>query len=501
MVRNTLSSGGSRVVNALLAIALTPFLLRRLGQDEYGLWLLATTLTFTSGYLNLAELGMQQAAVRLVAEARQRGDRQAASEVVSTTVAVFGGLGLVLGIALTALAGLLAQVFSVPSSLEHMAMLTFAVVGVQIAVDLPTAGILAFWEGSQRFGVSRGIDVGTRLAWAALTVVVVRAGHGVLAVAVVSLAAAVLGFLVNLAFLCVQGEVSLGPRSVSRAAARQLTGHGAPMLVLRILGVTYTQMDRAIVGIALSTVAVARYEVAYKLHATAALALGVAPSAVLPAAAYLRQEAGPDRLRRLFLRGTKYAIAFGLPVAVAGMIYSRPLIVTWVGSGFADLADEARLFLLFPAFTIGIVVGQAMLTGIGRMRELLTYHVVAVLLNLGVSIVLVDDLGIAGVIWGTVAGSIVLLVPFHRLFFRSFDLRPAEWVRQVVMPNVPGLAAQLIFGWATLSFANRSGQLWTVALVFLVDVAVSLGVFVFVGMSAEERSSFTGALRRGKAGA
>src|SRR5688572_32966518 len=84
LVRNTVANAVAGGVVALLAVLLTPFFLRRLGPAEYGVWLLATTLTFANGYLGLADLGLQQAGIRLVAEARSRDDLQAVNEVVST---------------------------------------------------------------------------------------------------------------------------------------------------------------------------------------------------------------------------------------------------------------------------------------------------------------------------------------------------------------------------------------------------------------------------------
>ena len=496
LVRNTVANAGGRLVNVALAIALTPFLLNRLGPAEYGVWLLAATLTFSSGYLNLAELGLQQAAVRLVAEARSRGDDREASEVVSTATALYAVVGVVLAAALVVGAGVLAQVFDVPEDLEHVATLVFLLVGLQIAVDLPAAGVLAFLEGSQRYGLFRAFDVGARTLWAAGTVVAVRRGHGVVALGVVSLAVAVLTLLVALAVVARDPGVRLRPGLVSRASVRRLSGQGAPMLGLRVLGVIYSQMDRAIIGVALGTAAVARYEIAYKLHATAALTLGVAPSAVMPATAYLGSAGQPERLRRLFLRGTKYAVAGGLPIAVGAMLFAGPLIRTWVGAEYTDIADEARVFLAYPALAIFLVIGQTMLTGLGRMRDMLLYHVVAVALNLVLSLVLVDRLGIGGVIWGTLAAYLVLWVPFHILFFREFGVSTGEWVREVALPNLPGLAVQLAIGLAVLAWVDDFDQLWQVATVFLANVGVAVAVFLYGVLGTEERAGLIGALRR-----
>ena len=63
IVRNTVLNSIGGIATAVLAIALTPFLLRRLGTDGYGVWLLATTFTISQG-LGLTDLGLRQTGVR-----------------------------------------------------------------------------------------------------------------------------------------------------------------------------------------------------------------------------------------------------------------------------------------------------------------------------------------------------------------------------------------------------------------------------------------------------
>src|SRR3954451_21945228 len=74
LLRNTIVNGLANGGTALITIALTPYLLHHLRTESYGLWALALGLTFTSGYLALADLGISDAAVKLIAEAQAAHD-------------------------------------------------------------------------------------------------------------------------------------------------------------------------------------------------------------------------------------------------------------------------------------------------------------------------------------------------------------------------------------------------------------------------------------------
>ena len=100
--------------------------------------------------------------------------------------------------------------------------------------------------------------------------------------------------------------------------------------MLQLVSVVYRQMDRLIIGIVIGTAAVSRYEIAYKIQAMSALALAIVPSALMPAAAQLEATDNRERLDDLYLHGTRYAVGFCLPIAVAVIALAGPLINTWI---------------------------------------------------------------------------------------------------------------------------------------------------------------------------
>lgn len=492
-----MANGLGSVVIALLAIALTPFFLKRLGPAEYGVWLLALTLTFGSGYLGLADLGLQQAGVRMVAAARSRDDVDEVNRVVSTMAALFLVVGVVLAAVLATTAGALSSVFSVPTDLDTAARTVFALVGLQIALDLPGASLLAVIEGAQRYAMLRLVEVGTRVAWAIGAVVAVTRGHGVVAMSVISLIAAGAGLVASFVVARrIDSRLRVSARRASRETLGEIVRQGSPLLALRVLSVLYRQMDRAIIGVAIGAVAVARYEVAYKIHATAAIALSIAPSAVLPAAAYLGAKADREQMRSLYLRGTRYAVALCIPVALAAVVYARALIATWVGAEYESLTGVTRLFLVYPLLVAVHVVGVTMLVGLGRTRKVLLFSAVSVVVNLVLSVALTPAHGIVGVVVGTLVGYAVVWVPYLLVMLREFDVKAGEWAGAVVVPNLPPAAAQLALSLLTMDLAERSGQLWQVALFTGASCAVSYAVFLFGVLRKDERGSLLRSIRR-----
>src|SRR5437764_8983721 len=72
---------------------LTPYLIHRLGFGQYGVWAFVESVL---AYFTLFDLGIAACVVRFVARFHATGDRDELNRLVSTSLALFLGLGALL---------------------------------------------------------------------------------------------------------------------------------------------------------------------------------------------------------------------------------------------------------------------------------------------------------------------------------------------------------------------------------------------------------------------
>jgi O-antigen/teichoic acid export membrane protein len=496
LVRNTLANGIGSVIGVLIGLVLTPLLIHHLGLAGYGVWALALTLTFAGGYASISELGIEGATVRYVAEAYADHDLEALNRTVSTSLAVFCLIGVILAPTAVLLAHPLVGLFGVPDHLRSAAATCFVLVGAQLALELPARAFVAVIEGTQQFLLYQGVELGRALLQAALYVLVLLRGWGIVglgaAVAASSLAALVTYWV--LAHRSLTG-LRASPFQARRSELGRLVRFGGGVFTLRLVSTVYNQMDKAIVGIALGPRPVGLYEIANKINLSAATIGSVSVSAVVPAAASLRRHTA--LLRDMFLRGSCYATAAAMPFAVAAFIFARPLLLSWIGPSAAPAVGAARLFVLYEAMQVLQNVGSTMLYGLGRIRFPLIVNIAATVLNLALSIVLVHSLGFAGVIVGTLVANGLAWPVLVWYYLRVFDCDLRTWLRRLVGPNLPGLVLQVVVSLPLyLSIGQHSRSLVVAIGLFVLSVAVSLVSFILVGVRGEDRRALTDTLRR-----
>lgn len=495
LVRNTLAGGVGSVLGIIVGLFLTPFMIARLGLTAYGVWTLSLTLAFSGGYGSLADLGVEGATVRFVAEATADEDLESINTTVSSTLLLLCAVAAVLTPVAVLLARPLVSLFGVPHELDDAAVVCFALVGASLAFELPARAFVAVLEGTQRIIVFQVVELVRTLLLAALFVFVLLEGWGIEALGAAWLATALCILVVYwvLAHRAVPG-LNASPTHVRRVELRRLVRFGGGVFTLRFVGTVYRQMDKVIVGIALGPASVAIYEIATKLNLAAAAIASTSVSAIIPAAAFARRNAAV--LRDMFVRGSCYTTAAALPVVVAAFVFAKPLLISWIGPEAAPAVEGARLFLAYEAMQVTGNVGSTMLFGVGKIRFPLIVNGAATALNLVLSILLVGPLGYSGVIVGTLIANGLAWPLMMRFYLRTFETSPSTWLRRVVGPNLVGLVTQLVVSLPLLVLVGSTHSLLLAIAVSAVSVAISLGTFVLVGVRGEHRRALLDTVRQ-----
>ena len=148
IVKNASSNLVRLVGSGIVALLLSPFLVRMLPKDTYGAWAVLLQMTLYVGYL---DFGIQTAVARFVAHTHELDDHERRDGIVSTAFAMLT-LAAVLGCILVAvLAWQLPAIFpQMPATLFRPAQIALLLMGGSLALGLPAAVISSLFIGLQR---------------------------------------------------------------------------------------------------------------------------------------------------------------------------------------------------------------------------------------------------------------------------------------------------------------------------------------------------------------
>lgn len=426
ILRSGAASVGGQIISAVCALVTVPLVIDRLPPEAFGVWITLSSVVLLLGFL---DLGVGSALVGGIARAQATGDTDEAQRMISS--AFYGLLGLsVLFGAVFALVhphvpwGTVLGVRS--PELRDDAAAAVAVVVAAIVASLPLNVAPRAQAGMQEGDtVVMWRTVGTVLQLGA--VVALYVAHAGLVWFVLALAAGpVLGSLLNsVALFC--GRRRWLHVSRAKASFQRFRGLGATGFLFFVLLVSSTvayQSDALVIAHFLGSAEAGAYGVPFRLFMFVPTFVGLALMPLWPA--YADAWASGDRawIRRTFRRSVLFATLANGTVGLVLLLAARPLLRLWVG----DAVAPSNLFLasLFVYVLIWGVSGPlAMLfNGCDVVKFQLALSVGMVVVNLPLSIALVDPLGVAGPVIGTVVAQVVVVLVPALLYIRRL-LTPA----------------------------------------------------------------------------
>jgi PST family polysaccharide transporter len=424
--------GVRTLVSGLVALALLPLLIDRIGSSATGLFIFATTLT---GYVNAVEYGLGMSVTKYVAEHRATGDAEQLGSVLRASLAILLAVGVLLAAAIALLGALGARALFGMPPIRHEATPTLLVAAAIALLYWPSRIGTAALRGLERYDICAIIEMaGSVITFCLIYLISLRTRS-------VPVLTALFG-----AVLVVEG-VSAGVlawphlglrRGVGRwhgAHLRPTLGFSAGLFLIGISDTFIYETDRLVVAAFVGSAAIVVYEVALRPHNGVRLISNLFASAILSTSARLVAQDRLGRLRELVLVGSLYGVVLTVPLVVLIFVLARPILEAWVGHGYGRYADYVQIFVSYWLLAAATGVLGTAIYGIGWIRKFVWLTVAGGMVALLLSIGLTAAWGTVGVIWGTVIPYWLGFPLWLHFALRHVGIAKARYAREVLAPG------------------------------------------------------------------
>lgn len=432
---NTIINLINTVINFVVAYAMTPVILGRLGNEQYGIWVFLGIFSIT-GYFSLLDFGLQGAAIKYIAEYYGKRDFENLSQIITTVIIFFFLIGVACGILLFLFNILfLPQAFHLPADQISLITNLVTVLAVSFIFQFPAFAFSAILEGIQRYDFLRGISLVITIVSNVILYLFLKSSSGLTFVFATSIVSAV---ILTISYMFVTRrllpEISFSVRKVKKEIIKLLFGLSSKLFASKIVGLIFNNTDKIQIAIFLTVTVQTDYDIVNKLHIILLSILSIFNQAVLPAASSLEAKQDYENQRMLLLRSTKFAAAFVLPALLLLQIFPDHLLSAWVGEQYSHLAPLVRLYSLHIFLTMLVGVSSTMLVGIDKVGQVLKISIWAAVLNLVISTATVTYMGITGLILGTVISYMISSAMYIRITNKLFNIDPKRFVREIITP-------------------------------------------------------------------
>ncbi len=491
-------------VNLVIAFALSPVVVRELGDRGYGVWEIFLSVF---GYLSILELGVGPAFIRFVARAAAQDDRETMNRVVSSALAVLAGAGLFGFLAANVLLLSPHRLLNIdPAAVPEVRLLAL-LLSANFFVQLSGTAFTAYLMGMQRHYVMNGARVFLAVVQAAVTYVALTrwSGSGLVWLSAILLGANILQFgFFAVWSLARKPAPSIRLAHVNRDMIRELYAFGMKSMVMMVSGRVAAGSVPIIMGWILGAGQIVFYAIPNRL---ALYAAGLGAALGFPLMPYFSALDGKgDRAATLeaWFNATR-ALQFVMVGMAVGMLgLGGPFIARWIGPAYAEQGAWV-IRCLGAALLVEAVSPNSsrLLMSMNRHGWPAVLTLSIAVLGVPLTILLAKVAGVTGV-----GLSVLLIRGFTEIAWLFLSLRVLglgawEHLRRTVLTFAPAalLFAAVLFGLRRLHEAVDYPRLVVYALTG--GVAYALGVWFFALRGGERGAvlAFLGGLRRRTAAA
>lgn len=428
IIKTTWSGLFAKIITIGVSLLMVPLAVHYLGKEQYGLWVAVSSLVAMLAFL---DGGAGNAVINMVAYA-SGAKEESLAKIVSTAffslmvLALIGSLLFAVVFPFVSWGKLLGV--SESASLSDLNSIVL-IVGLFFFVGIFTTLVGKIQRGLQEGSLDNfwsGIGAVLSLLFVYVTI---QKDAGLVGFVIAFLAGPMFAYLasnVHYLFFC---RRDLRPRFayVDAAVAKKLFAVGGMFFVLQICGAIQGQADKVIIANMLGPVAVTSYAICMQLFLMVPMLFGLILTPLWPA--YREAFASGDKqwVKNIFLKSMRWALFISIPSASMLVLLGGKIIELWVGP---EVVPSTGLLVGCGIWLVLMTVGNTLgvfLNGLQLVKIQIIVATTTAIVNVILSIWLIQVVGVAGAVFGSVISYTFLTVlPYFFVVRKVFNELPPK---------------------------------------------------------------------------
>lgn len=479
-------------LNTLIGLLYTPFMLRMLGQSEFGLYSLAASVI---AYLTVLDLGFGNAIVRYTAKFRAEGKQEEQYEMFGMFFLLYlfiSALAFILGLFLVGNVDCLFDTHMTTDEIGKIRLMLL--MAFNLAFTFPMSIWGAIITAYENFVFQKIINIARILLNPIVMIVLLLFGYKAVAMVVVTTSFNVATLVINWIYCKRKLHIHLRFTHFKWDFLKEVSIYSFWIFLNAIIDRIYWSTGQFVLGIFRGAAMVAVYAVAIQLSNLYIMFSTAISGLFLPKVmAMVTRNEDRKVISDLFIRTGRIQFIVIAFVLAGFIIFGRQFILLWAGEGYENAYWISLLF--FIPLTVPLIqnLGITILQARNEMKFRSTLYVIIAIVSLGLSIPMAKSYGGIGCAFATAlaltAGQIVVMNIYYQ---RKQDIDIIKFWKEIgkmsIIPFVVTLFSLLLIWKMDIDISNITRLAGGIVLFSLFYLPLSW----FGSMNASERSLFSG---------
>ncbi len=479
----------------LVGLLYTPYMLRMMGQSEYGLYSLVASVV---AYLTILDLGFGNAIIRYTAKFRAEGKFEQQYSMFGMFIVLYSVIGLITLVAGLGLYFNVDALFGKSMSADELdkAHTLMLLMIFNLAFTFPFSIFGSIITAYEDFIFQKVIQILRIVLNTLIMILLLKLGYRAIGMVVLITIFNVATQLINFWYCKYRIKIKIYFRKFQWGFLREVAAYSFYLFLGAIIDRLYWSSGQLVLGAFVGTTAVAIFAVAIQLEQMY-MGFSTAISGVfLPkVTAMTTQSQSEQAISDLFIRTGRIQYIVMSFILTGFILFGRQFVILWAGANYADVYIIALLF--FVPLTIPLVqnLGITILQARNKVRFRALLYIAIALFSLGLQLLLVNKYGAIGCAVA-ICTALVLgqNVGMNIYYYKKQGINiPKFWKeigKMTVTPAFLGIGAYFLVMFFTLDSIPKLG------LGVLIFSIIYIPAFWFISMNQYERDLLKKPLKR-----
>ncbi|WP_027383240.1 lipopolysaccharide biosynthesis protein [Epilithonimonas caeni] len=439
----------------LIGLVLTPFIIRSLGDSEYGLYVLIGSLI---AYLSLMDLGLNNTIIRFISKYRAEGDRAGEQNFLGTIFLVYIAISLLIVFIGVLFYLNLDSFFSKSLSVEETdkAKVMFQILIFNMAITLPGGAFTAICNAYENFVWPRMVSIIKYISRAIIIVVILSLGGKAISIVITDTILNIIFITITILFVIKKLRIKFAFEEINKKSIKIIFNYSIWIFLLAITSQFIWNAGQVILGTVTDTKTVAYYAVGVMLGSYYGAFSGAISSVFLPRATQMSINNTKSEILNTMIRLGRISLLILLFILTGFILFGREFIMLWVGKNYKSSYTIAVIFML--SYTIPLILSfvNSLVEAYNKVRFKVTVYFIFFPLGLILGYYLSKEYKEIGMMMGVSLGWILAQIVMLIFYHKGLGLNMFVFFKQVSHKIIILVVSIFIVSWILNSYSSSN---------------------------------------------
>lgn len=474
----------------LIGLLYTPWMIRVIGKDDYGLY----TLAYSIISLFVFDFGISAAIQRFVAKYLAEGSQEKVNNCISLVYKLYIYIDLAV---LTVLATVFLLIPSIYTELTSDQLdrlkVVYLMAGLFSVVSFPFIPLNGILSAHEKFVQLKSCDLLSKVLTVTINVLCLSLGGGLYELVLTNVVVGLLIILIKFFIVRRETQVRVVFGYSNNPEMKLLLSFSGWTTVVAFCQRTIFNIAPSILGIFAGAGVIAVFGIAVSLEAYTFTFANALNGLFLPKISRILKDNG-EILPLMIRVGRLQIIVMGL-IVIGFIIVGPSFINCWLGDGFEDAYIYTQLFII-PAFLLlpADIADQALIAS-GNVKHRAMVYMLMAAVNLILSYFMTKYWGGIGLALSIFIAYMVRNIALYYVYYRILHIDVLAFFRETFCKMLLGLLASFVSSLFFCRLLHTDGWLGVTVELVVVTICYTLCISFFA-MNGEEKSMFIGVIRK-----